>query len=57
MRSAMLGRGQLQAPAHAESLARRGIAVLCIDAWTFGERRGRSESELFKLVLWQGQVL
>jgi hypothetical protein len=53
----LLGRSGLQAPAYAEALARRGIAGLCIDAWNFGERRGRTESELFKLLLWQGQVL
>ena len=41
----------------AESLARRGIAGLAIDAWNFGERRGRTESELFKEMLWNGQVL
>ncbi len=41
----------------AESLARRGIAALAIDAWNFGERRGRTESELFKEMLWNGQVL
>jgi hypothetical protein len=51
------GRSALQAPPYAEALAREGIAGLCIDAWNFGERRGRTESELFKELLWQGQVL
>jgi hypothetical protein len=37
-----------------EALARQDIAALCIDAWNFGERR--SESELFQLLLWPGQV-
>jgi dienelactone hydrolase len=41
----------------ADALARRGIAALAIDAWNFGERRGRTESELFKEMLWRGQVL
>jgi pimeloyl-ACP methyl ester carboxylesterase len=41
----------------AEALARRGICALAIDAWNFGERRGRTESELFKEMLWRGQVL
>ena len=41
----------------AEVLARRGVAALAIDAWNFGERRGRTESELFKEMLWRGQVL
>ena len=53
----LVGRNALQTPAYAEALARRGIAGLCIDAWNFGERRGRTESELFKLLLWQGKVL
>lgn len=47
----------LQPRPYAEELARRGIAALCIDAWNFGERRGRKESELFKEMLWRGQVL
>jgi hypothetical protein len=51
------GRSALQTPPYAEALAREGIAGLCIDAWNFGERRGRSESELFKELLWHGQVL
>ncbi len=51
------GRAALQQPPYAEALTRRGYAVLCIDAWCFGERRGRSESATFKLLLWQGQVL
>jgi dienelactone hydrolase len=51
------GRDVLQEPPYAESLAARGIAALCIDAWLFGERRGRTESEVFKQMLWQGQVL
>jgi dienelactone hydrolase len=42
---------------NAEALAHRGIAGLCIDAWNFGERRGRTESELFKELLWRGHVL
>ncbi|MGH2351416.1 MAG: dienelactone hydrolase family protein, partial [Chloroflexota bacterium] len=51
------GRSALQDPPYAETLARRGISALCIDAWNFGERRGRSESELFKHLLWHGRVL
>ena len=51
------GRSALQQPPYAEALARRGIAGLCIDTWNFGERRGRTESELFKELLWRGQVL
>ena len=33
------------------------IAALAIDHWGFGERRGRTESEIFKQMLWSGQVL
>jgi len=51
------GRAALQDPPYAAALARRGIAGLCIDAWNFGERRGKTESELFKELLWHGQVL
>lgn len=51
------GRAALQAPPYAEALAARGYASLAIDSWVFGERRGRSESEVFKLMLWRGQVL
>ncbi len=51
------GRPALQAPPYAEALTARGIAALCLDAWLFGERRGRTESEAFKQLLWHGQVL
>lgn len=52
-----LGRPALQKPAYAEELTGLGYAVLCIDTWAFGERRGRSESEIFKQMLWSGQVM
>ena len=51
------GNSALQSPPYAEALARMGFCGLCIDAWNFGERRGRAESELFKELLWKGQVL
>ena len=51
------GRGALQPPPYAEELTRRGYAALCIDTWAFGDRRGRSESEIFKQMLWMGQVM
>jgi dienelactone hydrolase len=44
-------------PPWAEALAKRGIAALCIDQMNFGERHQRSESALFKEMLWRGQVL
>jgi len=53
----ILGRGGLQKPPYAEELARNGWAALCIDAWAFGERRGRTESEVFKEMLWRGRVM
>jgi len=51
------GRGALQEPPYAEALTRQGYCALCIDMWAFGERRGRTESEVFKQMLWQGQVM
>ncbi len=51
------GAPYMPGPAWAETLASHGIAALAIDAWNFGERRGRTESELFKEMLWRGQVL
>jgi dienelactone hydrolase len=51
------GVGSAPKPSYAEELARRGIAGLCIDQWNFGERSGRTELELFKEMLWRGQVL
>ncbi|GAB4541189.1 MAG: alpha/beta hydrolase [Anaerolineae bacterium] len=51
------GRPELQKPPYAEELTRRGYAALCIDAWAFGERRGRTESEIFKQMLWSGRVM
>lgn len=50
-------RNALQNPSYAKVLTDRGICGLCIDTWNFGERRGQRESELFKYMLWQGQVL
>lgn len=42
---------------YAEELTQLGYSVLCIDEWGFGERRGRTESEIFKEMLWKGQVM
>lgn len=42
---------------YADALCRQGYAVLCIDHWGFGERRTQTEGQLFKRMLWQGQVL
>ena len=51
------GRDGLQKPPYAQALAQCGYAALCIDVWAFGERRGRSESEIFKEMLWTGRVM
>lgn len=47
----------LQRPPYAEALTRMGCNAVCIDTWNFGERSGRTESSLFKEMLWNGQVL
>lgn len=47
----------LQKPSFAEELTRMGYSVLCMDMWGFGERQGKTESELFKEMLWNGQVM
>jgi hypothetical protein len=51
------GRAALKNPPYGEALVAEGYAVLCIDMWGFGERRGRTLDELFKHMLWHGQVL
>ncbi len=53
----LTGRGALQKPAYAEVLTGMGYCALCLDTWAFGERRGKTESEIFKQMLWSGQVL
>jgi dienelactone hydrolase len=51
------GRKEMQSPPHALALARAGYAGLCIDSWAFGERHNLSEAEVFKEMLWKGQVM
>lgn len=51
------GNVYLHNPPYAEELAKLGYSALCIDMWGFGERRGRTESEIFKEMLWKGQVM
>lgn len=53
----LTGRAALQRPSYAEALTAQGYAALCLDAWNFGQRQQRTESALFKEMLWQGQVL
>nr|WP_275695554.1 alpha/beta fold hydrolase [Fredinandcohnia sp. SECRCQ15] len=47
----------LQKTSFAEQLTGMGYGVFCIDMIGFGERRGKSESEIFKEMLWKGQVM
>ncbi|WP_462410455.1 dienelactone hydrolase family protein [Neobacillus sp. Marseille-QA0830] len=47
----------LQNLSYAEELTNLGYGALCIDMWAFGERRGLSEHEMFKEMLWKGQVM
>lgn len=51
------GRSYLSTPPYAEELANLGFAGLCFDTWAFGERAVRKESEIFKDMLWKGQVM
>ncbi len=51
------GRTYMHSPPYAEVLTGRGYSALCIDHWGFGERRGRTESEIFKEMLWNGRVM
>jgi dienelactone hydrolase len=53
----LAGRHYMHQPAYAEVLTEMGYNVLCIDAWAFGERRGRGESAIFKEMLWRGRVM
>lgn len=53
----LLGRKEMQSPPYAVALAREGYAGLCLDSWGFGERSGRPEIDIFKEMLWKGQVL
>ena len=53
----MLGRSQLTDPPYAEVLTSLGYCVLCVDAWSFGDRALRDELTVFKEMLWKGQVL
>ena len=50
-------RDVLQDPSYAKVLTELGYCAICIDTWIFGERSGREELDLFKEMLWKGQVL
>src|SRR6185503_2729723 len=51
------GRSYLQPTPYAKELTDLGYVALCIDSWIFGERSHTSEADMFKAMLWRGQVL
>ena len=51
------GRSYLQPKPYAKELTDLGFVALAIDHWIFGERSGTTELDMFKLMLWRGQVL
>ena len=51
------GRSYLQPEPYAKTLTDLGYVALAIDHWVFGERSHTAEADMFKAMLWQGQVL
>ncbi len=51
------GRSYLQPVPYAKVLTDLGYIALCIDQWVFGERSHTTEADMFKAMLWRGQVL
>jgi pimeloyl-ACP methyl ester carboxylesterase len=51
------GRSYLQPVPYAKELTGLGYVALAVDHWVFGERSHTSEPDLFKEMLWKGQVL
>jgi hypothetical protein len=51
------GRSYLQPKPYAKELTDLGYVGLCIDTWVFGERSHTPEQDMFKGMLWKGQVL
>ena len=51
------GRSYLQPLPYAKALTELGCIGLSIDHWVFGERSHTTEPDMFKAMLWQGQVL
>jgi len=51
------GRSYLQPEPYAQVLTRQGYVALCIDHWVFGARSHTPEADMFKAMLWNGQVL
>ena len=44
-------------PSYAETLTSMGYTALCFDTWAFGERSQNTELDIFKDMLWKGQVM
>jgi acetyl esterase/lipase len=51
------GRSYLQPVPYAKVFTDLGYVSLCIDQWVFGERSHTTEADMFKAMLWHGQVL
>jgi acetyl esterase/lipase len=51
------GRTYLHPVPYAKALTDLGFVAVCIDHWIFGERSHTTELDMFKAMLWQGQVL
>lgn len=51
------GREYLQPVPYAKALTDLGYVALSIDHWIFGERSHTTELDMFKSMIWQGQVL
>ncbi len=51
------GRSYLQPEPYAQVLTRLGCVAMCVDHWVFGERSHTTEADMFKAMLWKGQVL
>jgi acetyl esterase/lipase len=51
------GRSYLQPVPYAKALTDLGYVALAVDHWVFGERSHTTEPDMFKAMLWQGQVL
>jgi dienelactone hydrolase len=51
------GRSYLQPTPYARALTDLGYVAICIDTWVFGERSHTTELDMFKAMLWKGQVL
>lgn len=51
------GRSYMGKPPYADVVTSLGWNGLCCDTWVFGERATRTELDMFKYMLWRGQVL